>query len=376
MNIVIVAENYPYRDDPAFAFVQQLAFALSNEGEKVTVIAPQSVSKALIRRTSIKPRKSIDVSPEEHKIEVLRPYTLTFSNTRLSILTRISKALTTLAIRRGIRKCESIDALYCYFWHTGLMTGRVSKSIPLFVQASECDITVMPYMRKEKYLQKVLGVVCASSKNKEESIAAGLTVADKCQVIVNGYRKDLFYKIDKSVARDQLGIKQDTFIVCFVGGFIERKGITELSEALKQLGGVESIFIGKGNVIPTCNNIVFQGVVNHNELVNYLNCADIFVLPTKAEGCCNAIIEALACGLPVVSSNKSFNDEILDETCSIRINEDSVDEIREAIKYLRDNAVIRSEMSKAALVKAETLTIEHRGKGVSDFIKNRMGTIQ
>jgi glycosyltransferase involved in cell wall biosynthesis len=100
------------------------------------------------------------------------------------------------------------------------------------------------------------------------------------------------------------------------------------------------------------------------------------VLPTKAEGCCNAIIEALACGLPVVSSNKSFNDEILDETCSIRINEDSVDEIREAIKYLRDNAVIRSEMSKAALVKAETLTIEHRGKGVSDFIKNRMGTIQ
>lgn len=376
MNIVIVAENYPYRDDPAFAFVQQLAFALSNEGGKVAVIAPQSLTKALIRRTLIKPFRSIDVSPEEHEIEVLRPFTLTFSNTRLSILSRISTALTTQAIRRGIRKCRSIDALYCYFWHIGLMTARVSGSIPLFVQASECDITVMPFMIKEKFADKIQGVVCASSKNKEESIAAGLTTADKCQVIVNGYRRDFFYSIDKSVARDQLGIEQNAFVVCFVGGFIERKGITELSEALEQLDDVKSMFIGKGNVVPTCNNIVFQGVVNHNELVKYLNCSDIFVLPTKAEGCCNAIIEALACGLPVVSSNKSFNDEILDETCSIRINEHSVDEIREAIKYLRDNPTIRSEMSKAALVKAKTLTIEQRGKSVTGFLKSRINRMR
>lgn len=370
MNIVIVAENYPYKNDPAFAFVQQLAYALSNEGHKISIIAPQSVSKALIRRTSIKPKRRIDVSPEEHKIVVLRPYTLTFSNTRLSFLSRISKALTTFAISRGIRQCDSIDVLYCYFWHTGLMTARISKSIPLFVQASECDITVMSYMKKEKYLSKVRGVVCASSKNKEESISEGLTTSGKCKVIVNGYRKDQFYKIDKTVARSELGFNQDAFIVCFVGGFIERKGIVELSEALNLLEGTESIFIGKGNVVPTCKGILFQGVVNHNDLVKYLNCADIFVLPTKAEGCCNAIIEALACGLPVVSSNKSFNDEILDETCSIRINEDSVDEIKEAIRYLRDNPEIRDEMSKAASVKAEELTIERRGKGVSGFINS------
>lgn len=370
MNIVIVAENYPYKDDPAFAFVQQLAYALSNEGHKVTVIAPQSVSNALVRRTSIKPKISTDVSPEEHKIEVLRPYTLTFSNTRLPFLSRISKTITTLAIKSGIKRCGSIDALYCYFWHVGLMTAQVSKNIPLFVQASECDITVMPYMRKDKYLNKVKGVVCASSKNKEESIAEGLTVSEKCKVIVNGYRKDLFYIIDKATARSELGLRQDAFVVCFVGGFIERKGIVELSEALNQVEGTESIFIGKGNVLPSCKGILFQGVVNHNELVKYLNCADIFVLPTKAEGCCNAIIEALACGLPVVSSNKSFNDEILDDMCSIRINENSVDEIRDAIVYLRDNPEIRKEMSKSALAKAETLTIERRGKGVSDFIQS------
>lgn len=375
MNIVIVAENYPYQDDPAFAFVQQLAYALSNEGEKVAVIAPQSVSKALVRRTAIKPKKSIDVSPEGHKIEVLRPYTLTFSNTRLSFLSRISKALTTLAIRSGIRKCGSIDALYCYFWHTGLMTARVSKRIPLFVQASECDITVMPYMKKEKYLNKVLGVVCASSKNKEESISEGLTTSEKCKVIVNGYRKDLFYKIDRAAARNELGLKQDAFIVCFVGGFIERKGIVELSEALNQVEGTESIFIGKGNVVPTCKGILFQGVVNHNDLVKYLNCADIFVLPTKAEGCCNAIIEALACGLPVVSSNKSFNNEILDETCSIKIDEDSVAEIKDAITFLRDNPEIRNKMSGAALHKAETLTIERRGESISYFIQSRKDKI-
>jgi len=376
MNIVIVAENYPYKDDPAFAFVQQLSYALSNEGHKITVIAPQSVSKALMRRSSIKPRISVDISPEEYEIDIFRPFTLTFSNTKSYILKRISNKITTIAIKRGIRKCKHIDALYCYFWHVGLRTSTLSKNIPLFVQASECNITVMPFMKNDENLNKVLGVVCASTKNKEESILEGLTTEEKCKVIVNGYRKDTFYIIDKTKARKELGFNPDAFIICFVGGFIERKGVNELSEALNQLDGVESIFIGKGNVVPKCKGILFQGVVNHNDLVKYLNCADVFVLPTKAEGCCNAIIEALACGLPVVSSNKSFNDEILDRTCSIRINENNVEEIRDAIIYLRDHTEVRNQMSIAALKKAESLTIEHRGKAISDFIREKTESIQ
>ncbi len=67
---------------------------------------------------------------------------------------------------------------------------------------------------------------------------------------------------------------------------------------------------------------------------NYICASDVFVLPTTAEGCCNAIIEAMGCGLPIVSSDRAFNYDILNEENSILVDPESVDEI--------DNAIIAS----------------------------------
>ena len=170
------------------------------------------------------------------------------------------------------------------------------------------------------------------------------------------------------MARSKYGFNSDDFIVIFVGGFIERKGIKELSMAINRIDGIKSIFVGRGNLKPQCHDILFEGPVSHNKLCSYMNCADIFVLPTKAEGCCNAIIEALACGLPVVSSNKSFNNDTLNDKCSIRLDETNVDEIEQAIKTLKDNPDIRNNMSKEAIEQSKQLTIEVRARKIKEFI--------
>jgi glycosyltransferase involved in cell wall biosynthesis len=372
MKITIVAESYPSNGDPSFPFVQQLAYALSKEGHQLSVIAPQSVTKAIIRRLPIKPIYSEDISPENNCIQIYRPRYLTFSNTKNKLLLRLSDSLLKKAILKGIKLIGTIDVIYCYFWHIGLITTKISGNIPLFVQASECEITVKPYMITEESLNKVKGVVCGSGKNLNESIDAGLTDESKCKVIVNGYRPDQFYPIDRIEQRRSLGFPEDKFIIAFVGGFIERKGVRELSEAIDRFDDVYSIFIGRGDCVPSCRNILFQGSVDHEAIVNYLNCADIFVLPTKAEGCCNAIIEALACGLPVISSNKSFNNEILDDTCSIRIDETDVNQIAEAISTLKDNSNLRDSMSLNALYKSKQLRVDIRGQKVARFIEKQV----
>jgi len=369
--ICIIAEHYPYENEPLFPFVQQLAYSLSNEGIKVLVVAPQSLTRAIFRRKKVLPKKVVDKSPEGHAITVFRPYLITFSNTSIQFLNRLSNWMYVRAIKKGIKSCGAVDCCYTYFWHIGLNTAKaiINNDIPLVVQASECELTVEPFMMQKKYIQRVSGVVCASGKNREESIEAGLTTIEHTKIVVNGYRKDEFYPQNKSEARRRLGISEDKFIVAFVGGFIPRKGIPQLCAALNRFDDVYSIFIGRGELDPNCKNILFKGKLEHDEIVNYLACADIFVLPTEAEGCCNAIIEALACGLPVVSSKKSFNDEILDETCSIRIDEQNEDEIYHAIAELKKDLDIRHRKSLGALEKAKTLTIEQRAQSIKKYIE-------
>ena len=85
--------------------------------------------------------------------------------------------------------------------------------------------------------------------------------------------------------------------------------------------------------------------------------------------CCNAILEAMACGLPIISSNLSFNDDILNEDYSIRVNPDSIEEIANAIQILYENPVKRLEMGKRALEASEKFRIENRARVIISYIQ-------
>ena len=371
--ICIVAEDYPSKGNPSFPFVQQLAYSLSNEGFDCSVIAPQSITKALFRCEKLKKRNTIDKSPEYKEVKVYRPLIATFSNTKNKWLNRITNYLYEIAISNTVKRTGKFDTVYCYFWHMGLITAKVLKdnSQKLVVQASECSITINDYYKTYEAINRIDGVVCASRKNYEESVQNGLINQYSNAVIIpNGFREDEFYNMNRACAREKLGFDKSIFIIAFVGDFNDRKGSRKLSAAIDCFEDVYSIFIGKGNEHPTCKNVLFEGTVNHNDLCAYLNCADIFVLPTKAEGCCNAIIEAIACGLPVISSNKSFNDEILDDSYSIRINENSVDEITEAIERLKNDNQLRKQMSENALKAACKFRITNRAKAIASFIRD------
>ena len=94
-------------------------------------------------------------------------------------------------------------------------------------------------------------------------------------------------------------------------------------------------------------------------------------MPTQKEGCCNAIVEALAMGLPVISSDGAFNDDILDENNSIRLNPNDVDAIAAAIKKLKEDKVLRQCMAEYSLSRHEEYSIQGRAKRIMEFI-NRL----
>lgn len=374
MNLCFITYKYPGEHNTSeYAFVKQLVDAIAALGNHCTVLVPFNITRY----------KRLSVAKEEYAIgkgcvTVLRPGYLSFSNFHIGGFYP-SKWTHKKALRKAFRMLKVLpDAIYGHFWRSAYEGFEYAKNnnIPLFVATGESEISKIftPPKDQKEFGEHVSGVICVSSKNRDESIALGLITADKCAVFPNAVNAELFKKLDKNQCRKQLGLPLDAFVVAFVGWFIERKGPKRVAEAIKRIQGepVYSIFIGKGEQTPDCDNILFKGALPHEEVPLYLNAADIFVLPTLHEGCCNAVVEAMACGLPVISSNLPFNWDVLDETNSIMVDPNSIDEIAEAICSLRDNPEIRSMLAEGALKKAESLTIDKRAKSIMDFVKLKL----
>ena len=244
---------------------------------------------------------------------------------------------------------------------------------PLFVATGE---SVVKFRTSDKsFSQHVSGVICVSTKNQEESIAAGLTTKEKCIVLPNAIDSAVFHKMDKEQCRQELGIDKNKFVVAFVGQFIQRKGYARVAAAIDQLNddNIAAVFLGsaKEGRMPQCRGIIKCGLVRQNEIAKYLNAADVFVLPTRAEGCCNAIVEAMACGLPIVSSDRPFNHDILDATNARLINPDSVDEIAAAIQEIKTNPKLQASLGECSLTKAQGMNLVSRAEKIINFIERK-----
>ena len=115
---------------------------------------------------------------------------------------------------------------------------------------------------------------------------------------------------------------------------------------------------------------MFCKALEHEIVSDFLNAIDVFCLPTLSEGSCNAIVEAMACGCPIISSNLPFNDDALDETNSIRVDPSSVGDIKRAIETLKEHPEKREVLSQRSLEKAKEFEIGQRANRILTFIKD------
>ena len=373
--ICIITNGYPTKDDPVYAFIQPLAREMADAGISCTVIAPQSVSKMAVAKKVKRPYQWIDRTEKGNEVVIYQPEYVSVSN-----VTIFGYRLSTIMRDASIKKCfykekMSPDVLYAHFWDCGVAACKLAErtKTPVFVATGESEIRVPKYYPPkyiDRYLPYVTGVIAVSTKNLEESRGMGLLKhCTKTIVLPNAFNPSEFYSISKVEARKSLNMDINAKIAIFVGAFSERKGISRVIEAAKQIPDLQLILIGSNEKKYTSEQVIFSGKLPHHDIVKYLNAADVFVLPTRAEGCCNAIIEALACGLPVISSNLPFNKDVLDNSCSILVDPDNIKEISNALKTLVTDYKLRTDLSYGSLEKSKELTISNRAKSIISFIK-------
>jgi glycosyltransferase involved in cell wall biosynthesis len=376
MHICVFSPDFPTSRTIDFVFVEQLCRAMAEKGHTVTVVAPQTLTKCFVRHIPVSKGKiKVNVSAGKYYTLIRPKY---FSVGKLGgVLKNHNGKSFKKAAKRGFGRVDGfVDVIYGHFWQavSAAYPIAMKHNIPLFASSGEETVNKkrIGYTddRIEYIKQYIGGSIHVSTNNRIECLATGLTTEEKSIVIPNAINDQLFYIRDKQNARREFGINQDDFVVTFVGQFTDRKGTLRLDAALKKLNDnrIKAIFVGQGPEDPSYRGIIFKGRRPHDELPVILSASDIFVLPTRQEGCCNAIIEALACGLPVISSDLTFNYDVLNRDNSIMINQEDVNEIADAIRALKENPDRRKEMSEHAIETAKGLTLDKRVDKIIYFI--------
>lgn len=381
-NICIISKKYSSDKQVGYAFLEQLVNKFRDYDINCYVISPQSITRSIKHKTPLNKKMYYRYNENNKAVTVYSPYYLTYSNfvERINYVNLNNFRKATEKMFKKLNKKNKIDVIYAQFiYPSAIVANELGKkyNIPVFFAYGEDTSYSIDYFGKTKtkeLLDGITGVISVSSSNKKRLLDNDIVNEDLIEVFPNGINKNIFYKKDKKEMRTKLGFSDSDFIVAFVGRFIKEKGISRLCDALKRIDNdnIKAIFIGSGSIKPDYNNIIFCGNLEHNLIPDYLSASDIFVLPTSAEGCSNAIIEALACGLPVISSNKSFNDEILNDNCSIRIDEMNIDEIKNAIEELYNNQKKRDRFSKEAIKKANQLDLNDRAKKILKYMEHKI----
>ncbi len=371
-HIAFVTGNYPSPAHPnRGTFVQQLVVAMVGLGLRCTVIHPWKLHEWVRERQM----------PQVHRptcgVQVIRPLTLSLSNRRVGNMNTF--ALTHRQFRRAVwRGLGNLDAkpdaLYGHFLYSAgeaaVWAGR-KLEIPRFVAVGEGNLwTVKPLgvERARVDFKLLTGVLAVSSPLKRRLQSELMIPAAKIQVFPNGVDLDTFRPRPRDAMRQKYGFPRDSFLVIYVGNFIEPKGVQRVAAAIDGVPGIGGIFVGSGPLRPQVSNVVFCDRVPHELVPELLSAADCFVLPSDVEGSSNATLEALACGLPVVISDGEFNDDIVNDEVAVRVDHDDIGAIRSAILRLRDNPHLRARMSEAAEAHARQFDVKGRARAILQWM--------
>lgn len=376
-SICVLSSLYPNRQAPASqVFVQQLVWALADLGVECTVICPVAVN--LHPRLMKLPAKLTEVTDTGRLVTVHFPKFISFGQ-RNFFGFKTARLTTNLFYRAVLGVWKGLprqpEVIYGHFLTpAGICASRISRKYGVSSFAAYGESTpwsIENYGRSEikKEINHLNGIVSVSTANQKDLQQLDVFPISRVQVFPNGIRASRFYPHNKARSRKMFGFAPDSFIVAFLGAFNERKGVLRLAEAVNGLPGVQVAFAGRGVLQPQAENCIYNGPLKPEQVPYFLSAADVFVLPTQNEGCCNAVIEAMSCGLPVISSNLPFNEDILGPGHAVLIDPNDIQAIRKAVVYLRDHPGIRAAMSQRALQKARDLTIDERARKILHWVQ-------
>ncbi len=191
----------------------------------------------------------------------------------------------------------------------------------------------------------------------------------KCRTVLNGIDTKKFYQA-KRIARQQIGLNDDDFVIVYSGRLTKEKGILELILAIKQLKEIKNLKLliigasayGKDERLTPFikklleesatikDKVIFTGFINYQNIPSYLKTGDIAVVPSMWEEPFGlTVVEAMAAGLPLITTQSGGIPEICEGVATIVERNNIVNNLTTAILDLYNNPEKRELMSTASI---------------------------
>lgn len=234
----------------------------------------------------------------------------------------------------GVAACALADQL----------SDALGRRLPVVLTCRGTDLNLVPQIARLREqiagaLRRADHVVCVAEALRTVALRLGVS-AERASTFRNGVDIELFAPGDRRAARASLGLDPDTRTFLAVGHLIPRKGVLELLEAFARVHHgsperVQLVYVGDGELRAALTEraralgvdhlVKLVGAVPHAELPAWYRAADVFVLASLREGWPNVVLEALACGTPVLATRVWGTPEILEGCAAGRLVDTGVD---------------------------------------------------
>ena len=365
MKIGVITSVYPeFKGDPHGIFIHRLMREIGNQGNEVHVLAPYSGGKTDYILDGVKVEKFNYFYPR--KFQRLAGRSGMIDNVKESIFVKFQFLTFILFnIINSCRKLNYMDVIHVQ-WPIpnglGALFLKTFYKIPYIntIYGEEVYLSnryyTMPIIKL--FVNNASKTITISSGSLKACLESGLR-EENLEILPFGVDTNFFRPID--VQKDK-----EIFQILSVGYLIERKGfeylIKAVKEVLKDYDNVKLKIVGSGPLecqikklikdLKLENNIQILSNVSDEQLLELYNLSDLFVLPSivdsqgNTEGLGVVLLEAMACGLPVIASNiGGIPDIVNDGETGLLVPEKNFKEISKSIAELIENEDLKKKIA-------------------------------
>lgn len=329
MNLLTFSTLYPNAEQAAHGiFVEtRLAHLVASGAVATRVVAPVPLSADLPfipERYRILAR--VPAVEDRRGIRVVHPRFLVLPKIGMSVAPALLYLGTKGCISDILRSGYSFDLIDAhYFYPDGIAAAMLGRHFgkPVVITARGSDINLIAQYRLPRRMirwaaRNASGIITVSSALRQALVQLGIP-ADKIRVLRNGVDLALFRPRDRETVRARLGFDGTTLLS--VGNLVPLKGHDLVIRALPLLPAATLVIVGAGpeksalrrlaRRIGVAERVRMLGSMPQSELAKIYSGADLLVLASSREGWANVLLEAMACGTPVVASSVGGSSEVV-----------------------------------------------------------------